>query len=327
MSTLPPSQAPSASEGTFVSSPQESQFAAPLAGWSPAPGLVPAIPYPHAAPGSAPPPMWCTPCAPCFPQSSGKYIVPAQQPVIPVPIHQEVIMKDRIVEVDRTVITDKLVPRVHHQEVHHEVPSISMQYKDVKFPLKRVEYTVKQNDIEVPIGYNFIQTHKWEVREVPKIVPKYVGEQRIINVDVPQVKIVDKYVEREVPVYVGERTVVKTVYEEEPYEEIEYEYVEQEEEVPVYKYKPVFDVEVDLPPPLLVPVHVEPEKVHAEPERMTLSEYRAMKKREKEKEAKERAAAAGGRGVCCCGPSAERSPPPELETPQLHSPLGTGRSR
>lgn len=48
------------------------------------------------------------------------------------------------------------------------------------------------------------------------------------------------------------------VIEEEPVEVVQYRYVETEEEVPVYKYKPVFDVEVDIPPPLIVPVPVKP---------------------------------------------------------------------
>lgn len=46
--------------------------------------------------------------------------------------------------------------------------------------------------------------------------------------------------------------------QEEPVEVVQYRYVEKEEEVPIYRYKPVFDVQVDIPPPLIVPVPVAP---------------------------------------------------------------------
>lgn len=48
------------------------------------------------------------------------------------------------------------------------------------------------------------------------------------------------------------------VVKEEYFEVVQYRYVEKEEVVPIYRYKPVFDVQVDIPPPLLVPVPVEP---------------------------------------------------------------------
>lgn len=52
---------------------------------------------------------------------------------------------------------------------------------------------------------------KWEIREVPKIIPKYIGPPEEIFIEVPQVKLVDKKVEKEVPVYVGEKLVKKEV--------------------------------------------------------------------------------------------------------------------
>lgn len=62
--------------------------------------------------------------------------------------------------------------------------------------------------------YNYKTVSKWEVREVPKVIPKYIGRQEEIFIEVPQVKIVDKTVEREVPIYVGEKIVRKEVSEE-----------------------------------------------------------------------------------------------------------------
>lgn len=59
---------------------------------------------------------------------------------------------------------------------------------------------------------------------MPKIIPKYTGPQEEIFVEVPQVKIVDKTVEREVPVYVGEKIVRKEVGQSKQFHEPGREY-------------------------------------------------------------------------------------------------------
>eukprot|EP00915_Cephaloidophora_sp_WS-2016_P008174 GHVH01011307.1.p1 GENE.GHVH01011307.1~~GHVH01011307.1.p1 ORF type:complete len:139 (+),score=22.28 GHVH01011307.1:459-875(+) len=114
----------------------------------------------------------------------------------------------------------------------------------------------------------------WKTREVPRVIPVYIGEQEIVYVEVPKVKVVEKTVETEVPVYIGEKVIRKEVYDEEIFEIYDYQYVPIEEEVPVYRYKPVIDIEVDIPAPLVVPVPMQPEETYLEPIRMTWDEYR-----------------------------------------------------
>jgi len=266
-----------AAASTVINPPPQDQ------GVSPAPGLPPARfagwqPLPTSSGNGVPYPM--VQYNQCFPGMTnicnpgpGKCVVPAVQPVIPVPVYQEIQKKDKIIEVPQTVIVDKLVPNLWTQDVNHEVPDVQVIWDEKKIVIPKVEYIEKVIEIPVPVGYNFKVVPKWEVREVPKVIPKYVGEQEVIEVEVPQIRIEDKTVEREVPVFVGEKTVEKKIVEEEFVECVEYKYVEKEEEVPIYKYKPVFDVEVDIPPPLIVPVPVKPEEKDVEVERISYADY------------------------------------------------------
>lgn len=262
---------------------------APYAGWSALPGRIPPVEPPRVTGPTCPLlPVSCGTCA------TGRCVVPAQQPVVPVPVYQEIQRKDRIVEVPQTIVTDKIIPKLYHQQIVYEVPKLSLQFREKIVRIPRVEFRQKIIEIPVPVGYNYKVVSKWNIREVPKVIPKYIGPQKDLYVEVPQVKIMDKTIEKEVPVYVGEKIVRKEVIEEEPVEVVQYRYVEKEEEVPVYKYKPVFDVEVDIPPPLIVPVPVKPKEVRLEPERLTLEQWKKLRM--------------GGTSACCnenasCGPN------------------------
>lgn len=269
-------------------SKQTTAAEAPYAGWSPIPGEVPAIQHPVMQPPLCPLlPVSCGPCA------RGKCVVPAQQPVVPIPVYQEIQRKDRVIEVPETLITDKIIPKLYKQEVTHEVPQLSVLCSPSPIRIPRIEFKEKVITVPVPVAFKYKVESKWEIREVPKIIPKYTGKQEEIYVEVPQVEIRDRQVEKETPVYVGEKIVKRQVIEEEPVDVVQYKYVEVEEEVPVYKYKPVFDVEVDIPPPLIVPVPVQPKEIQLAPERISLTQWKRMR--------------LGGASACCnqhacCGP-------------------------
>lgn len=110
-------------------------------------------------------------------------------------------------------------------------------------------------DVEVPVlvGYAPQFVPKWDVREVPRPIPKYEGEQEVIEVEVPQIEYKDKYVEKEVVVDVKEKIIPKVTEVVKEVEVMQYEWKEKYQDVPVYKYVPKFDVELDCPPPIIVP--------------------------------------------------------------------------
>eukprot|EP00923_Selenidium_pygospionis_P000072 GHVN01000151.1.p1 GENE.GHVN01000151.1~~GHVN01000151.1.p1 ORF type:complete len:309 (-),score=36.96 GHVN01000151.1:99-908(-) len=221
------------------------------AGWSPIPGY-PSVPAPYLD-RSETQGLGGTQL-----DGQAKCVVRAQQPIVPVPIYQEIRRKQKIIEVPQTVITDKVVPKLYHQEVFCEVPRLAIELREKKVPLDRTEFREVVTEVPVPVQYNYKIIPTWEIREVPKLVPKFVGKQEIIRIEVPQIQVVERLVVKESPVYVGEKYVTKEVYEDDPIDEVEYKYMERVQEVPIIKYRPVLDVEVDIPPPLIVPVPVKP---------------------------------------------------------------------
>lgn len=111
----------------------------------------------------------------------------------------------------------------------------------------------REVDVPVHVGYAPQFVPKWDIREVPRPVPKYKGEQQVIEVEVPQIEYKDTYVEKEVVVDVQEKIVPKVTEVVKEVEVMQYEWKEKYQDVPVYKYVPKFDVELDCPPPLIVP--------------------------------------------------------------------------
>lgn len=179
--------------------------------------------------------------------------IKGDQPVFSVPVYQDKYVRDRIVEVPNYEIQDVIQPKVYTQETRHDVPTIELIYKEKKIELPKHKIVEKPIEVDVPIGYAPIYAPKWDVREVPRPVPKYEGEQKIIEVDVPQIKYIDKYVEKEIVVDVKEKIIPKVTEIEKSVDVIKYEWKEEYQDVPVYKYVPKIDVELDCPPPLIVP--------------------------------------------------------------------------
>eukprot|EP00923_Selenidium_pygospionis_P000071 GHVN01000150.1.p1 GENE.GHVN01000150.1~~GHVN01000150.1.p1 ORF type:complete len:303 (-),score=30.53 GHVN01000150.1:99-890(-) len=215
------------------------------AGWSPIPGY-PSVPAPYLDRSETQGWLGGT-------QLDGqeKCVLRAQQPIVPVPIYQEIRRKQKIIEVPQTVITDKVVPKLYHQEVFSEVPRLAIELREKKVPLDRTEFREVVTEVPVPVQYNYKIIPTWEIREVPKLVPKFVGKQEIIRIEVPQIQVVERLVVKESPVYVGEKYVTKEVCQQcvSPLIWALFQ---------VYEDDPVLDVEVDIPPPLIVPVPVKP---------------------------------------------------------------------
>lgn len=271
---------------------------APYTGYTPAPGIIPPVEAPHLQTS------WCQP--------TNKCVVTASQPVIPVPVMQEIHKKERIIEVDQTVVTDKVVPKLYHQEVFYEVPRLAIDVREKRVDVPKLEIVEEPREINVAVGFNFKLQPMWDLREVPRVFPKYAGKQEVIEVGIPQVQIVDKKVENEVPIYVGEKVVEKEVVEEQGVEVVQYKYVRKEEEVPVYKYRPVFDVDVSIPPPVIVPILVAPEEKSLEAEHVSYADYK------REQLAKMRC---GGRCTCvggcskCCHSKSQACGSPPVSPP------------
>jgi hypothetical protein len=185
---------------------KESVLEAPYTDWSPLPGRVPPVEAPFMTNTCTLSPMQGDGAC-----NTNRCIVPAQQPVVPVPVYQEIHRKNRIVEIPQAVVTDKIIPKVFNQDVTYDVPKISIQYREKIVRIPRTEYRQKIVEVPVPVGYRFNVVSKWNIREVPKVIPKYVGTQEDLHVEIPQLKFIDKTIHKEIPVYVGEKLVPKQV--------------------------------------------------------------------------------------------------------------------
>lgn len=84
--------------------------------------------------------------------STSRCVVPAQQPVVPIPIYQEIQKKDRIVEIPMTIIKDKIFPKIWNQQVQYEVPKLDIKLNTKTIDLPKVEFTEKTIEIPVPVG-------------------------------------------------------------------------------------------------------------------------------------------------------------------------------
>ncbi|CDJ49385.1 hypothetical protein, conserved [Eimeria brunetti] len=189
----------------------------------------------------------------------------ADQPVIPVPVYQEIQKRDKYIEVPQVEVKDCIVPKVYNQSAVHDVPKVHVDYGEKNVAIEKEK--IIERDVEVPVhvGYAPQFVPKWDIREVPRPVPKYEGEQQIIEIEVPQIEYKDTYVEKEVVVDVKEKIVPKVTEVVKEVEVMQYEWKEKYQDVPVYKYVPKFDVELDCPPPLIVP-YTETRYVQDEPQ-------------------------------------------------------------
>ncbi|KAK6588936.1 articulin family [Cryptosporidium xiaoi] len=201
---------------------------------------------------------------------SGYYRLEVDQaPLITVPVVQEIQRRDKIIEVPQTIIKDKILPKIYHQEVIHEVPKLEVEVQEKEVEVPNVTVVEKVVDLEHIVGFNPKYVPTWEVREVPKLVPKFVGEQKVLYIEISQIQYVDKVTEKEVVVDVVDKVVPKVVEIEEPIEVIRYKWKEVYDDIPVVKYIPKFDVEVVCPAPVIVP-YVQPEIKDLPPVKVTV---------------------------------------------------------
>lgn len=188
---------------------------------------------------------------------SGKLKLKCAQPVVPVPIVQNVLRRDKIILIPQVEVTDVIAPKIYNQNIKHDVPKIDVEVKDTLVEIPNVKYVEKEVIIPIITGYTHKFVPKWEIHEVPRPVVKYIGEQKIVEVEVPEIKYVDKIVEREVVVDTVEKRVPKIIEIPKYVEEVQYVWKPIEKIVYVQKLVPKFDVNLECPPPLIVPYPVQ----------------------------------------------------------------------
>ncbi|SCO93170.1 inner membrane complex protein 1j, putative [Plasmodium malariae] len=179
--------------------------------------------------------------------------VKGDQPVFNIPVYQDKYVRDKIIESSKYEIQDVVQPKYYSQETKHDVPTVELLYKERKINIPQEKILENPVDVDIPIGYVPIYSPIWDVREIPRVIPKYEGEQKIIEVEVPQIKYIDKYVEKEIIVDIKEKIVPKITEMEKQVDIVKYQWKEKYQDVPVCKYVPKIDVELDCPPPLIVP--------------------------------------------------------------------------
>ncbi|SOV12375.1 Pf77 protein [Plasmodium gaboni] len=179
--------------------------------------------------------------------------IQGDQPIFNVPIYQDKYIRDKIVECVNYEIQDVVQPTFYSQETKHDVPTVELLYKEKKVNIPQEKIIEKDVEVDMPIGYSPVFSPTWDVREIPRVIPKYEGEQKIIQVEIPQIKYVDKFVEKEIIVDIKEKIIPRINEVEKEIDVVKYQWKEKYQDVPVCKYVPKIDVELDCPPPLIVP--------------------------------------------------------------------------
>ncbi|SBS85303.1 inner membrane complex protein 1j, putative [Plasmodium ovale] len=179
--------------------------------------------------------------------------VQGDQPVFNIPVYQDKYIRDKIIESPKYEIQDVVQPKYYSQETKHDVPTVELLYKERKVNIPQEKILETPVEIDMPIGYTPIFSPVWDVREIPRVIPKYEGEQKVIEVEVPQIKYIDKFIEKEIVVDIKEKIIPKITEVEKQVDIVKYQWKEKYQDVPVCKYVPKIDVELDCPPPLIVP--------------------------------------------------------------------------
>ncbi|VWU49382.1 inner membrane complex protein 1k, putative [Hepatocystis sp. ex Piliocolobus tephrosceles] len=187
----------------------------------------------------------------------GKLKVECSQPIIPVSVVQDILRRDKIVLVPQVEVTDVVVPKVFNQSVKHDIPKVNIHANTTNVDIPNVTYVDKEVIVPIITGYTHKFVPKWEIHEVPRPVVKYIGEQKIVELEVPEIKYVDKIVEREVVVDTVEKRVPKIIEVPEYVDEVKYVWKPIEKIVYIQKLVPKFDVDLQCPPPLIVPFPVQ----------------------------------------------------------------------
>lgn len=179
--------------------------------------------------------------------------VKGDQAVFNIPVYQDKYIRDKIIETKKYEVQDVLQPKHYTQETKHDVPTVELLFKERKVNISQEKLEEKPVEVDMPIGYTPIFSPIWDVREIPRVIPKYQGEQKVIQVEVPQIKYIDKFVEKEIIVDVKEKIIPKITELEKQVDIVKYEWKQKYQDVPVCKYVPKIDIELDCPPPLIVP--------------------------------------------------------------------------
>ncbi|PHJ22662.1 alveolin domain containing intermediate filament imc6 [Cystoisospora suis] len=187
----------------------------------------------------------------------GKLQLSCGQPIVPVPVIQEIHRRDKIIEVPQVDVVDAVKPKVFNQGVEHEVPLMQIHADHEFFDVEQIRYVEKEVVVPIVTGFTHKFVPKWEIREVPRPVVKYVGKQDEIEVEVPQVQFVDKVVEKEVVVDTIEKKIPKIIEVPKYVDTVKYVWKPVEKIVHVERFVPVFDVSLECPAPLIVPYPVQ----------------------------------------------------------------------
>ncbi|KAL8434908.1 hypothetical protein Efla_000719 [Eimeria flavescens] len=187
----------------------------------------------------------------------GRLKLTCEQPIVPVPVVQEIHRRDKIIEVPQVDVVDAVKPRVYNQGVEHEVPKMRIDAQPVTIDIPKYKYVEREVLVPIVTGYTHKFVPKWEIREVPRPVVKYVGEQETIEVEVPQVKFVDRIVEKEIVVDTIEKKVPKIIEVPKYVDTVKYVWKPVEKIVHVERFVPKFDVSLECPAPLIVPYPVQ----------------------------------------------------------------------
>ncbi|GAW82157.1 hypothetical protein, conserved [Plasmodium gonderi] len=187
----------------------------------------------------------------------GKLKLQCSQPIIPVSVVQGILRRDKIILIPQVEVTDFVVPKIYNQNIKHDVPKLDIKVECSNVEIPNVKYVEKEIIIPIITGYTHKFIPKWDVHEVPRPVVKYIGEQKIVEVEVPEIKYVDKIVEREIVVDTVEKRVPKIIEIPKYVDEIKYVWKPIEKIVYIQKLVPKFDVNLECPPPLIVPYPVQ----------------------------------------------------------------------
>ncbi|EUD67715.1 hypothetical protein C922_01904 [Plasmodium inui San Antonio 1] len=189
--------------------------------------------------------------------NEGKLKLLCSQPIIPVSVVQGILRRDKIILIPQVEVTDFVVPKIYNQNIKHDVPKLDIKVECSKVEIPNVKYVEKEIIIPIITGYTHKFIPKWDVHEVPRPVVKYIGEQKIVEVQVPEIKYIDKIVEREVIVDTVEKRVPKIIEIPKYVDEVKYVWKPIEKIVYIQKLVPKFDVNLECPPPLIVPYPVQ----------------------------------------------------------------------
>ncbi|KMZ79251.1 hypothetical protein PVIIG_01725 [Plasmodium vivax India VII] len=187
----------------------------------------------------------------------GKLKLLCSQPIIPVSVVQGILRRDKIILIPQVEVTDFVVPKIYNQNIKHDVPKLDIKVECSNVEIPNVKYVEKEIIIPIITGYTHKFIPKWDVHEVPRPVVKYIGEQKIVEVEVPEIKYIDKIVEREVVVDTVEKRVPKIIEIPKYVDEVKYVWKPIEKIVYIQKLVPKFDVNLECPPPLIVPYPVQ----------------------------------------------------------------------